>query len=79
MWPASVFTVTKFNRFARNMAEANQILTDLSDREVLFGLAGSVYDWNDPFGSQRLTLARQIFGRDRLSTEISRARAVPAE
>ena len=41
-WPASVFTVT--------MAEANQILSDLSDRGVLFGLGGSVYDWNDPFG-----------------------------
>ncbi|TDD21097.1 resolvase [Actinomadura sp. KC06] len=50
VWPASVFTVTKFDRFARNMAEANQILTDLSDRGVLFGLGGSVYDWNDPFG-----------------------------
>jgi DNA invertase Pin-like site-specific DNA recombinase len=50
VWPASVFTVTKFDRFARNMAEANQILTDLSDRQVLFGLGGSVYDWNDPFG-----------------------------
>ncbi|MFC5753645.1 recombinase family protein [Actinomadura rugatobispora] len=50
VWPDSVFTVTKFDRFARNMAEANQILTDLSDREVLFGLGGSVHDWNDPFG-----------------------------
>jgi DNA invertase Pin-like site-specific DNA recombinase len=45
-----VFTVTKFDRFARNMAEANQILTDLPDRGVLFGLGASVYDWNDPFG-----------------------------
>jgi DNA invertase Pin-like site-specific DNA recombinase len=34
----------------RNMAEANDILTGLSDRGVLFGLGGSVYDWNDPFG-----------------------------
>ncbi len=41
MWRGSVF---KFDRFARNMAEANQILTDLSDREVLFGLGGSVHD-----------------------------------
>ncbi|MEU4827718.1 recombinase family protein [Actinomadura sp. NPDC023710] len=32
------------------MAAANQILTDLSDRVVLFGLGGSAYDWNDPFG-----------------------------
>ena len=31
------------------MAEANQILADLSGRGVLFGLGGSVYDWNDPF------------------------------
>ncbi|MDP4512006.1 recombinase family protein [Nonomuraea turcica] len=36
--------MTKFDRFARNMAEANEIFTDLS------GLGGSVYDWNDPFG-----------------------------
>ncbi|MEV0201438.1 recombinase family protein [Nonomuraea sp. NPDC050691] len=50
VWNGSVFTVTKFDRFARNMAEANQILTDLSRRGVLFGLGGSVYDWNDPFG-----------------------------
>jgi DNA invertase Pin-like site-specific DNA recombinase len=50
VWDGSVFTVTKFDRFARNMAEANQILTDLSDRGVLFGLAASVYDWKDPFG-----------------------------
>jgi DNA invertase Pin-like site-specific DNA recombinase len=49
VWDGSVFTVTKFDRFARNMAEANQILTDLSDRGVLFGLGASVYDWNDPF------------------------------
>ncbi|SPL88606.1 unnamed protein product [[Actinomadura] parvosata subsp. kistnae] len=40
-----MFTVTKFGRFARNMAEAhNEILADLSGR------GGSVYDWNDPFG-----------------------------
>ncbi|WP_308250223.1 recombinase family protein [Sphaerisporangium fuscum] len=53
VWNGSVFTVTKFDRFdrfARNMAEANEILTDLSGRGVLFGLGGSVYDWNDPFG-----------------------------
>jgi hypothetical protein len=48
VWDGSVFTVTKFDRFARNMAEANQILTDLSGRGVLFGLGGSVYDWKDP-------------------------------
>ncbi|MER5326311.1 recombinase family protein [Streptosporangium roseum] len=46
----TVFTVTKFDRFARNMAEANDILTGLSGRGVLFGLGASVYDWNDPFG-----------------------------
>jgi DNA invertase Pin-like site-specific DNA recombinase len=40
-WDGSVFTATKFDRFARNIAEANEILTDLG---------ASVYDWNDPFG-----------------------------
>jgi DNA invertase Pin-like site-specific DNA recombinase len=49
VWDGSVFTVTKFDRFARNMAEANEILTDLRGRGV-FGLGASVYDWNDPFG-----------------------------
>lgn len=45
-----VFTTTKFDRFARNMAEAGQILTDLRSRDVLFGLGSQIYDWNDPFG-----------------------------
>ena len=45
-----VLTTTKFDRFARNMAEAGEILTDLRKRDVLFGLGSSVYDWNDPFG-----------------------------
>lgn len=44
VWDGSVFTVTKFDRFARNMAEAAQILTDLRARGVLFGLGASVYD-----------------------------------
>jgi DNA invertase Pin-like site-specific DNA recombinase len=34
----------KFDRFARNMAEANDILTDLRGRGVQFGLGASVYD-----------------------------------
>lgn len=50
VWPGSVFTVTKFDRFARNMTEACQILTDLSARGVKFGLGAAVYDWDDPFG-----------------------------
>ncbi|GAA5050122.1 recombinase family protein [Nocardia callitridis] len=45
-----VLTTTKFDRFARNMAEAGEILTDLRKREVLFGLGSSIYDWHDPFG-----------------------------
>nr|WP_236667555.1 recombinase family protein [Nonomuraea sp. K271] len=50
VWDGTVFTVTKFDRFARNMAEANDLLTDLSGRGVHFGLGASVYDWSDPFG-----------------------------
>jgi DNA invertase Pin-like site-specific DNA recombinase len=34
VWDGTVFTVTKFDRFARTMADANQILADLSDRGV---------------------------------------------
>ncbi|MEU6749473.1 recombinase family protein [Spirillospora sp. NPDC046719] len=63
VWPGTVFTVTKFDRFARNMAEANQILTDPSDRGVLFGLGGSVYDWNDPFGRVNPGDGRRVRGR----------------
>ncbi|SDD24834.1 Resolvase, N terminal domain [Rhodococcus tukisamuensis] len=45
-----MLTTTKFDRFARNMAEAGEILTGLRERDVLFGLGNSIYDWNDPFG-----------------------------
>ncbi|PPJ35825.1 resolvase [Nocardia nova] len=45
-----VLTTTKFDRFARNMAEAGEILTSLREREVLFGLGSQIYDWADPFG-----------------------------
>ncbi|WP_212735092.1 recombinase family protein [Herbidospora galbida] len=31
VWNGSVFTVTKFDRFARNMAEANEILPTCPD------------------------------------------------
>ncbi|GAA0829079.1 recombinase family protein [Streptosporangium amethystogenes subsp. fukuiense] len=41
VWPGSVFTVTKFDRFARNVEEACQILGDLSGRDVLFGMGAS--------------------------------------
>ena len=50
VWPGSILTVTKFDRFARAVADAHTILTDLSERGVLFGLGASVYDWKDPFG-----------------------------
>jgi len=50
VWPGSILTVTKFDRFARDVADAHAILTDLSNRGVLFGLGVSVYDWKDPFG-----------------------------
>ena len=32
------------------MTEACQILTDLSERGVRFGLGAAIHDWNDPFG-----------------------------
>jgi DNA invertase Pin-like site-specific DNA recombinase len=50
LWPGSILTVTKFDRFARDVADAHTILTDLSERGVLFGLGSAVYDWTDPFG-----------------------------
>ncbi|MFR9774349.1 recombinase family protein [Nocardia sp. SC052] len=45
-----MLTTTKFDRFARNLAEAGEILTSLRERDVLFGLGSQVYDWADPFG-----------------------------
>lgn len=45
-----VLTTTKFDRFGRNMAEAGENLTSLRERDVLFGLGGSIYHWHDPFG-----------------------------
>lgn len=45
-----VLTTTKFDRFARNMAEAGEILTGLRERNVLFGLGHQIHDWADPFG-----------------------------
>ena len=36
--------------FGRDVADAHTILTDLSDRGVLFGLGASVYNWKNPFG-----------------------------
>jgi len=50
VWDGSILTVTKFDRFARDVADAHTILTELSQRGVLFGLGSSVYDWTDPFG-----------------------------
>lgn len=44
-----VLTTPKFGRFAHNMAEAGEILTDLRNREVLFGLGRQAYHWHDPF------------------------------
>ncbi|WP_454197517.1 hypothetical protein [Nocardia sp. Marseille-Q1738] len=32
------------------MAEAGEILTDLREHDVLFGLGSSIYDWHDLFG-----------------------------
>ncbi|MFD8562691.1 recombinase family protein [Streptosporangium canum] len=50
MWDGTVFTITKFDRFARNMAEASDILTGRSGHGVLFGLSANVCDWTAPFG-----------------------------
>jgi DNA invertase Pin-like site-specific DNA recombinase len=33
LWLGSILTVTKFDRFARDVADAHAILTDLSKRE----------------------------------------------
>ncbi|MFI6369033.1 recombinase family protein [Nocardia sp. NPDC050630] len=45
-----VLTTTKFDRFARDVAEAGEILTSLRERDVLFGFGRQIDDWADPFG-----------------------------
>lgn len=49
-WPGSIFTVTKLDRAFRSVPDAQEVIQGLADRDVKFGLGGSVYDWNDPFG-----------------------------
>lgn len=44
LWSSSILTVTKINRFARNVADVHTIGTDLSERGVLLGLGASLYD-----------------------------------
>ncbi|MEV6073443.1 hypothetical protein AB0L82_43435 [Nocardia sp. NPDC052001] len=45
-----MLTTTKFDRLARNTAEAGEILTGPRQRDALFGLGNQIYDWADPFG-----------------------------
>ncbi|WP_327116168.1 recombinase family protein [Nocardia sp. NBC_01730] len=54
-----VLTTTKFDRFARNMAEAGEILTGLRERDVLFGLGNQIYD---EYSVGRSTIHRIISG-----------------
>jgi DNA invertase Pin-like site-specific DNA recombinase len=51
-----VFTVTKLDRAFRSVPDANDIIQGLADRGVKFGLGGSIYDWNDPFGRMFLQM-----------------------
>jgi hypothetical protein len=53
LWPGSILTVTKFDRFARDVADAHTILTDLSERGVLFGLDACGPD-SDPASRSRV-------------------------
>jgi hypothetical protein len=72
VWARSVFTVTKFDRFARNMAEANEILTDIRGRGVLFGLGPSVCDWNDraPNGSSSFYFCKDGYWHGRVTVGV---------
>src|SRR5260370_29607490 len=51
-----VFTVTKLDRAFRSVPDANEVIQGLAARGVKFGLGGSIYDWNDPFGRMLLQL-----------------------
>jgi DNA invertase Pin-like site-specific DNA recombinase len=65
LWPGSILTVTKFDHFARDVADAHTILTDLSERGVLFGLGASVYDWKDPPGFVEAAIRQAVAYRRR--------------
>ena len=51
-----MFTVTKLDRAFRSVPDANDVIQGLADRGVKFGLGGSIYDWNDPFGRMFLQM-----------------------
>ncbi|GAB2450843.1 recombinase family protein [Nocardia tengchongensis] len=76
-----VLTTTKFDRFARNMAEAGEILTSLRERDILFGLGSQIYDWADPFGKlflQTLAMVAEFeanLGHMRTREGMAKARA----
>ena len=55
-WPGAIFTVTKLDRAFRSVPDANDIISGLADRSVLFGVGSSIYDWNDPFGKMFLQM-----------------------
>ncbi len=60
------FLVTKLDRLARSVPDALNLLNQLSNRGVKFGMGGSVYDWADPFGRMFLTILshhRRVRGR----------------
>jgi DNA invertase Pin-like site-specific DNA recombinase len=60
------------------MAEANDILTDLRGRGVLFGLGASVYDWNDPFGRLFLQTLAMVAEFEANLNHLRTARAWPS-
>lgn len=51
-----VFTVTKLDRAFRSVPDAGDVISGLAARGVKFGLGGSIYDWNDPFGKMFLQM-----------------------
>lgn len=54
------FVVTKLDRLARSVPDALDLLNQLCNRGVKFGMGGSVYDWADPFGRMFLTILATI-------------------
>lgn len=48
--------VTKLDRLARSGRDARDIIEDLHKRGVRFALAGSTYDWSDPFSKMFLSM-----------------------
>ncbi|MFC5835075.1 hypothetical protein [Nonomuraea insulae] len=61
-WMGTTFTITKFDRFPRNIEGACQIPQRPVSPRRAFAMGASLYDWSDPFG--RLFLQTMVMSAE---------------